>query len=92
MDPKKLAAVEDTGDRDRLTVLLAAAGAFASALGIRAAELDPRRELAVKLPSVSWVVVVEATGSSWNRCGGAAQRDIILGWSAAVPPGGWAGL
>ena len=40
MDPKKLAAVEDTGDRDRLTELLAAADPFASKPAGKRATVD----------------------------------------------------
>jgi hypothetical protein len=54
MDPKKLAAVEDTGERDRFTELLAAAGAFASdVLRSGAPPLVPRRPPAARLPSSS---------------------------------------
>ena len=101
MDPKKLAAVEDTGDRDRLTKLLAAADPFASKPAGKRATVDaPKlagREAAAKLLLLlSESCPPAATGSSWNRCGGAVHSDIILGVSVVPPllavPAGWDGL
>jgi hypothetical protein len=82
MDPKKLAAVEDTGDRDRFTAeFLAAADVFGSE------KADEGRRLLVEgraccapMPAP----LAAAIGSSWKRWGGALQMDMMLGWSAVV--------
>jgi hypothetical protein len=83
MDPKKLAAVEDTGDRDRFTAeFLAAADVFGSEKadeGRRLLLLEGRESCA-PMPAPP----AAAIGSSWNRWGGAEQMDMILGWSAVV--------
>ncbi len=83
MDPKKLAAVEDTGERDRFTAeFLAAADVFGSEKadeGRRLLLLEGRESCA-PMPAPP----AAAIGSSWNRWGGALQMDMMLGWSAVV--------
>ena len=83
MDPKKLAAVEDTGDRDRFTAeFLAAADVFGSERPDegRRLLLEGRESCAPPMPAPP----AAAIGSSWKRWGGALQMDMMLGWSAVV--------
>jgi hypothetical protein len=82
IDPKKLAAVEDTGDRDRFTAeFLAAADVFGSE------KADEGRRLLLEgracCPPTP-APPAAAIGSSWNRWGGALHMDMMLGWSAVV--------
>jgi hypothetical protein len=82
MDPKKLAAVEDTGERDRFTAeFLAAADVFGSEKADEVRRLlEEGRESCAPTPATP----AAAIGSSWNRWGGALQMDMMLGWSAVV--------